>query len=279
MTNETTSARRETESAASQVAVGAHILIVDDEWATRHTLANLLKRTGYRVEEADSGREALEHIKRQHFDLVILDLKMPEMDGTEVLRAARPLAPDTVFVILTAYGTLDSAVAAIRHGAFDYLLKPSSMSEIVRVVEAGLAQRRQKLARENPVALLERALEELKARGEDAMPAPAQERFLQGPDVNVDVLRRLVVVCGQPVDLTPTEYDILVYLLRHPDRVVSSRELVAHLRGCELDERDARIILRAHMHRLRHKLERDPSHPRIISTVRGTGYRVVANKT
>ena len=88
MTHETTSARRETEPAASQAAVGAHILIVDDEWATRHTLASLLKRTGYRVEEADSGRVALEHIKRQHFDLVILDLKMPEMDGTEVLRAA-----------------------------------------------------------------------------------------------------------------------------------------------------------------------------------------------
>jgi DNA-binding response OmpR family regulator len=278
MAHDATSARREKESVASQAAVGAHILIVDDEWATRHTLAGLLKHTGYRIEEAASGREALEHIARQHFDLVILDLKMPEMDGTEVLRAARPLAPDTVFIILTAYGTLDSAVVAIRHGAFDYLLKPSSMPEIVRVVEAGLAQRRQKLAREDPVALLERALEELKSHGEEQIPASAPERFLQAPDVNVDVLRRLVVVSGQPVDLTPTEYDILVYLLRHPDRVVSSRELVAHLRGCELDERDARVILRAHMHRLRHKLERDPAHPRIIFTVRGSGYRV-ANDT
>jgi DNA-binding response OmpR family regulator len=274
MAHDTAGARREREFAASQAAVGARILIVDDEWATRHTLASLLKHTGYRIEEAASGREALERIRRQHFDLVILDLKMPEMDGTEVLRAARPLAPDTVFIILTAYGTLDSAVIAIRHGAFDYLLKPSSMPEIVRVVEAGLAQRRQKLAREDPVALLERALEELKSHGGEQVPASAPERFLQAPDVNVDVLRRLVVVCGKPVDLTPTEYDILVYLLRHPDRVVSSRELVAHLRGCELDEWDARVILRAHMHRLRHKLERDPSHPRIIFTVRGSGYRI-----
>ena len=274
MAHDMASARRETESATGQASLGANILIVDDEWATRHTLAGLLQRTGYRIEEAASGREALEHITRQHFDLVILDLKMPEMDGTEVLRAARPLAPDTVFIILTAYGTLDSAVVAIRHGAFDYLLKPSSMPEIVRVVEAGLAQRRQRLARENPVALLERALEELKSHGEEPKPAPAPERFLQAPEVNVDVLRRLVVVCGEPVDLTPTEFDILVYLLRHRDRVVSSRELVAHLRGCELDERDARVILRAHMHRLRHKLERDPSHPRYICTVRGSGYRI-----
>jgi two-component system KDP operon response regulator KdpE len=265
------------EPAIGPASLESSILIVDDERATRHTLADLLRRTGYRTEEAASGREALESIARQHFDLVILDLKMPEMDGTEVLRAARPLSPDTVFIILTAYGTLDSARVAIRHGAFDYLLKPSSMPEIVRVVEAGLAQQRQKLVQENPLILFERALEELKSHSKEPKPAPAPERFLQAPEVNVDVLRRLVVVCGEPVDLTPTEFDILVYLLRYRDRVVSSRELVAHLRGCELDERDARVVLRAHMHRLRYKLERDPSHPRIICTVRGSGYRIGDN--
>jgi DNA-binding response OmpR family regulator len=262
------------DSATSQAPLGANILIVDDERATRHTLAGLLRRTGYRTEEAASGREALETIARQHFDLVILDLKMPEMDGAEVLQAARPLAPDTVFIILTAYGTLDSAVVAIRQGAFDYLLKPSSMPEIVRVVEAGLAQRRQRFAQQDPVVLLEKALEGLRSKAEEPGTSLAQERFLQAPEVNVDTLRRLVVVRGQAVDLTPTEFDILAYLLRHREKVVSSRELVAHLRGCELDERDARVVLRAHLHRLRYKLERDPSHPRIICTVRGSGYRV-----
>jgi DNA-binding response OmpR family regulator len=260
-------------SATGSAAMG-NILIVDDEQATRHTLAGLLRRTGYRTEEAASGREALEHITRQQFDLVILDLKMPEMDGTEVLQAARPLAPNTVFIILTAYGTLDSAMVAMRHGAFDYLLKPSSMQEIIRVVEAGLAQRRQRLAQEDPVALLEKVLEDLKSKTRRPETPPNPERFLQAPEVSVDTLRRLVVVRGQPVDLTPTEYDILVYLLRHQEQVVSSRELVAHLRGCELDERDARVVLRAHMHRLRHKLERDPARPRLICTVRGTGYRL-----
>jgi two-component system KDP operon response regulator KdpE len=103
---------------------------------------------------------------------------------------------------------------------------------------------------------------------------PSPERFLQASEVSVDTLRRLVVVRGQPVELTPTEYDILVYLLRHREQVVSSRELVAHLRGYELDERDARVVLRAHMHRLRHKMERDPARPHLICTVRGTGYRL-----
>jgi len=265
------------ESVTSPASSAANILIVDDERAARHTLAGLLRRLGYRTEEAASGREALELFTRQHFDLVILDLKMPEMDGTEVLQAARPLAPDTVFIILTAYGTLDSAMVAIRHGAFDYLLKPCSMQEIIRVVDAGLAQRRQRLTQEDPVTLLERALEGFKSRAEGPPITPDSERFLQAPEIRVDTLKRLVIVRDRPVDLTKTEFDILVYLLRHRERVVSSRELVAHLRGYEADERDARMVLRAHMNRLRHKLERDPARPRLICTVRGSGFRIADN--
>jgi DNA-binding response OmpR family regulator len=250
---------------------GVHILVVDDEAATRHTLADLFTRMGYQATEAASGPAALELIARRRFDLVILDLNMPEMDGSEVLKAARPLAPDTVFIILTAYGTLDSAIVAIRHGAFDYLLKPSPVKEIVRAVEAGLVERQRRLGREEPVALLERALDSLKAVQRLPAPLPA-DRFLQTPDLTVDTLRRLAVVRGQPVELTTTEFDILVYLLRHRDRVVSCRELAAHLRGYDMDERDARVFLRAHIHRLRRKVERDPAHPTLIRAVRGSGY-------
>ncbi len=254
----------------ASVSPGAHILVVDDESATRHTLADLFTRMGYQATEAASGPAALELIARRHFDLVILDLNMPEMDGSEVLKAARPLAPDTVFIILTAYGTLDSAIVAIRHGAFDYLLKPSPVKEIVRAVETGLVERQRRLSREEPVALLERALDSLKAARR--VPVPSAERFLQAPDLTVDTLRRLVLVRGQPVELTATEFDILVYLLRHRERVVSCRELAAHLRDYDMDERDARVLLRAHIHRLRRKVERDPAHPTLIRAVRGSGY-------
>jgi DNA-binding response OmpR family regulator len=255
---------------------GARILVVDDEQAVRHTLTQLFTRMGYQAVEAASGQAALEQITRQRFDLVILDLKMPEMDGTEVLQAARPLAPDTVFILLTAHGTLDSAIVAIRHGAFDYLLKPSPVHEIVRAVEAGLAERQRRMSQEEPVVLLERALAGLKAAAQRRETLPPAERFLQTPDVTMDTLRRLTVVRGQPVDLTPTEFEILVYLMRHRDRVVSCRELVAHVRGYELDERDARTFLRSHVHRLRRKLERDPNRPRLIRTVRGSGYAIYA---
>ncbi len=252
----------------------AHILIVDDDLAARRPLAELFGRLGYRATEAASGQKALECLASQHFDLVILDLKMPGMDGTEVLEKAHPLAPDTVFIILTAYATLTSAIAGVRHGAFDYLLKPSPVKEIVRAVEAGLAERQRRLEHENPVALLERALTGFKATVQQpgATFAPATRRFLQTPDITVDTLKRLVVVRDRPVDLTPTEFDILTYLMRHRDRVVSCRELVAHVRGCDLDKRDACLLLRSHICRLRQKLERDPARPCLLCTVRGSGY-------
>lgn len=253
--------------------IGARILVVDDEPAIRRTLAQLFTHMGCQAIEAASGYAALEQIARQTFDLVILDLHMPGMDGTEVLKAARPMAPETIFIILTAYGTLDSAIVAIRHGAFDYLIKPSSVQEITHAVEAGLAERRRRQSHDEPVALLERALASLKggARHAEATTGAAN-RFLQVADVTVDILKRLVVVRGQPVELTSTEFDILVYLLRHRDRVVPCRELAAHLRGYELDERDARAFLRSHVHRLRHKIELDPARPRLVRTARGHGY-------
>jgi DNA-binding response OmpR family regulator len=251
---------------------GARILVVDDESGIRRTLTQLFTRMGYQATEATTGEEALALITQTNFDLVILDIRMPDMDGTDVLKAARPLAPDTVFVLLTGHGGLDSAIVAIRHGAFDYLLKPSPIEEIVRAVEEGLLERQRRLSREEPMALLERALTTLKSVPERQETASSAERFLQIPGVTIDTLRRVAVVRSQPVELTPTEFQILSYLMRHQNRVISCSELVTHVHGCELDERDARPLLRAHIHRLRHKLERNPADPHIIRTVRGSGY-------
>lgn len=263
-------------TASKPIFPDARILIVDDERPLRQTLAEIFTQLGYQATKAGSGQQALEYIARQQFDLVLLDLKMPEMDGTEVLVAARPLTPDTVFIFLTAHGTLDSAIAGIRHGAFDYLLKPSPVQEIVRAVEAGLAERQRRRRVENPVTLLERALVNLKATEQQSETPPPAERFLRASGITVDVPRQLVVARGQPMDLTPTEFGILTYLMRHSNRIVSCRELAAHLHGYDMDERDARILLRSHVHRLRHKLEHDPAHPQIIHTARGSGYFVRA---
>jgi DNA-binding response OmpR family regulator len=250
----------------------AQILVVDDELKARCILVDLFNRLGYQAAGAGSGQEALECLRRQHFDLVILDLNMPGMNGTEVLKIGRPLTPDTVFIVLTAHGTLESAIVAVRQGAFDYLLKPSPMAEIIRVVEAGLSERIQRLHPDDPVALLERALANLKNTTVKSTGTTLSERLLQTPDITVDTFKELVIIRNCPVELTSTEFEILVYLLRHQERVVSCSELVKHLRGYELDERDARTYVRSHIRRLRQKVEIDPSNPELIHTVRDRGY-------
>jgi DNA-binding response OmpR family regulator len=261
----------------------AHILVVDDELSLRRTLTQMLNRMGYRAAGAASGKEALSYIGRHTVDLVVLDLKMPGMDGVEVMETARPMAPNIVFIILTAYGTLESAIAGIRHGAFDYLLKPSPMKEIIKTIEAGLAEREQRLEQgEDPVALLERALHTLKdsSEAEDStVTAGSAERFLQADGVTVDLQRKVVVVRESPVDLTPTEFDILVCMMRQQNHVLSCRQIVAQIRDHAMDERDARILLRSHIHRLRQKVEKDPTDPSLIRTVRGEGYIFSSQET
>ncbi len=259
---------------------GARILIADDEPGIRRVLMDIFKRVGYQASEATSGTEALHKIQTEPFDLVLLDLNMPGMSGTEVLAAARPYAPNTVFIIITAYATLDSAIVALRHWAFDYLFKPSSVREILRVVENGLASRRQRVSTDDPVALLERALATLKGTAAGSIPtageppaaATAAERFLQVPGLTVDIHKGLAIVAEKAVSLTPTELNILVYLMHHAGHVVSVQELGAHLQGIELPIHAARDLLRASMHRLRHKIEADPVQPRFIHTLRGRGY-------
>ncbi len=258
----------------STAFAGAHILIADDEPGIRRTLMDLFRRVGYRAAEAASGTEALQKIQAESFDLVLLDLNMPGMSGTAVLAAARPHAPNTVFIILTGYATLESAIVALRHWAFDYLFKPSSLREILRVVENGLASRQQRLPPEDPVALLERALATLKSVPPEAAPAvsPSTERFLQAPGITVDVHKGLAIIAENAIALTPTELSILTYLMRHQRHVVSAQELGAHLQNVEVSPHEARDLLRAPLHRLRHKIETDPDHPRFIHTFRGRGY-------
>jgi DNA-binding response OmpR family regulator len=146
------------------------------------------------------------------------------------------------------------------------------VEEILRVVRHALRVRRERTEEDTPVALLERALQGLKYTTPPVEETPQEERFLQSAEITVDTHKHLVVVRDRVVDLTPTEFDILVYLMQHPGRVVPCRELVLHLRGCTLSERDARPLVRSHIHRLRQKVERDPTTPHLLLTIRGSGY-------
>ena len=254
-------------------------MVVDDEPAARLSLAELLSLEGYEVVAAGSGEEAVELLSEGPFDLAIVDLKMPGMDGLDVVEAFQERSPDTVIVMLTAHGTLETAVQAMRQGAHDYLLKPTNVNEIMVSVKAGLDKRRRELRRRDLLSLMQHTLA---AIADDTPITPSEspvvsDRFLQVREVLVDQQKHLATLRGEPLDLTPTEFKLLVYLLSHPDRVLSPQELVREVQGYEADHWEARSIIRVHVRRLRQKLEPDPANPVYITTVRGAGYMFPSN--
>jgi DNA-binding response OmpR family regulator len=254
-----------------------HVMVVDDEVIARVSLAEILRLEGYQVATAASGEEALSLLSKSGpFDLMVLDLKMPGMDGLEVTEAVQSRSPGTVIVLLTAFATLETAIQAIRKGAHDYLLKPCPIPEILESVRKGLAKRQQEQQRQHLVSQLQRTLSELATvegaeTVEDAVP-PQPSRFIQVRDVVVDRQRHVAMLRGQPLDLTPTEFKILACLVETPDQVWSPQELVRRAQGYETDAWGARAIVRVHIRRLRKKMEVDPSNPRYILNVRGVGY-------
>jgi two-component system KDP operon response regulator KdpE len=254
------------------------ILVVDDEEVTRLSLAEILSLEGYQVASAKSGEEALQKLKKETFDLVLADLVMKEVDGLQVMEAAKKLSPETVVIMLTAYGTLESAIQAMRQGAYDYLIKPCGAQEIVASVESGLAKQRQERRRQELVSRVEEMLRALKAE-EDETPTSVsggnqfkRARFLQSREIIVDLQKHIATLHGQLLNLTPTEFRLLTCLMRKADRVLSCQELVREVQNYDCDEREARDIIRVHVRRLRQKVEPDPANPRYILNVRGVGY-------
>ena len=254
-----------------------HIMVVDDEAAARVSLAEILRLEGYQVSTAASGEEALSLLNKSGpFDLMVLDLKMPGMDGIEVTEVVQRESPGTVIILLTAFGTLETAIEAIRKGSHDYLLKPCPIPEVLESVRKGLAKRQQEQQRQHLVSQLKQTLSELvvvegaEAHEETAITEPS--RFVEIRDVVVDRQKHVVMRQGQPLDLTPTEFKILVCLMETPDEVWSPQELVRHAQGYETDAWGARAIIRVHIRRLRKKIEDEPSDPEYILNVRGVGY-------
>jgi DNA-binding response OmpR family regulator len=254
-----------------------HILVVDDERAMRESLQEILEQEGFQVSQADSGEMALQLLKQMPIDLMLLDLKMKNLDGLQVTEAAKQFTPDTVIVMLTAHGTLESAIAAMRRGAFDYLLKPATVGDIIASVQRGLSHRAQMLRQRDLVSLMQRAIVELQPPpGADVLPS-GMERHLKLRGINLDLQRHIAVANDHLLDLTVTEFKMLAYLMEHPDQVISPCELVAAVQGYDADEYEARAIVRVHIRRLRQKIEPDPDEPIFILNVRGVGYLFAAS--
>jgi DNA-binding response OmpR family regulator len=227
-------------------------LVVDDEERIRYFLQETLRRVGHIVVTASSGEEALDLLRDTSFDVVVVDLNLGgRIDGLRVLEAIRWRWPGTAAVILTAHGSLESAMAAIREDVDAYLLKPSKPAEVRQAVQE--------------------ALERRKKRGQAQ---GAEGRVIRRGGFFVDLEQHLATRDGQPLDLTPQELKLLTHLLQNTPRVVPPLELVQVVRECELeDPYEAQQIIKWYIHRLRRQAEPDPSDPRHILNVRGVGYR------
>lgn len=236
----------------------SHILIVDDEQVTRQSLTDILKLEGYNTTAVANGPAAVEHVRTHPVDLVVVDLRMPGMDGLQVVQAVNQISPDTEVVLLTAYGSVDSAVQALRLRIHDYLTKPASPQQVVASVKRGLERRTAKL----------------RAKAGAGQPTEGEaEPQISLPDgTMVDFSRRQISAGRRLAHLTPAEGRLLRILMENEGKVFSHRELVLLVQGYETSQREAPEILRPLVSRLRHKLETFPELSERVASVRGTGY-------
>lgn len=268
----------------------ANVLVVDDEGAIRYSVSKTLQRVGYNVNEAASGEEALDIMKKQHCDVVLTDIRMPGLTGVELLRRIKEVAPDAIVILMTGYASLGTAVEALRLGAHDYLIKPSSSQDIRQSVARGVERarnlrRRRALLdaiRSNVSELTRADVDVVRALEDpDAVPPKAAESVEEPVTTNMTLGpltiypgRYQIAVGDRPIDLTPTEFDLLLYLAAHRGRVVSCHELVREVRGYAVDEAEAREVIRPHVSNLRRKLKHAGQDADLIVNVRGIGYRL-----
>jgi DNA-binding response OmpR family regulator len=225
----------------------SRILVVDDDPTVSEVVALYLARDGYTVETVADGRIALDRALAEPPDLVVLDLMLPGIDGLEVCRRLRALAPVPI-VILTARGQESDRIIGLELGADDYVAKPFSTKELVARVRAVLRR----------------------AKGPLAPSGPGAPRVHVDGDLEVDVAARQARLGGAVVSLTAREFELLAFLVRHPRQAFRREEILESVWGYRYGDTSTVTV---HVRRLREKIEVDPASPARIATVWGVGYR------
>lgn len=223
------------------------ILIVDDEPGLRELVRINLEHEGYTVIQSENGIQGLTAVREQHPDLVIMDVMMPELDGWETCRRLREFSQVPV-LMLTAKVQSKDIVTGLESGADDYLLKPFNMDELMARIRA----------------LLRR------------VPSPNRPVTAGNGEIVIDKNKREVLVRGEPVDLTPTEYDLLLMLAEHAGKVLEHETLLRGVWGQEYTKDND--YLKVYIWHLRRKLEQDPRDPKLLLTEWGVGYRLVPSE-
>jgi two-component system, OmpR family, KDP operon response regulator KdpE len=225
---------------------GLRVLVVDDEKAIRRYLRSALAAQEVTVSEASNGEEALRSVAVDHPDVVILDLGLPDMDGTEVTRRIREWS-EVPIIILSVREQEKEKIAALDSGADDYLTKPFGTGELMARIRAAL---RRSIRKDN-------------------------QPVIEVNQLRIDLERRQVMVADREILLTPTEYDILRLLAQNLGKVITHRQLLFNVWG-HTSEEDIHL-LRVNISNLRHKIEPVPSRPRYIRTEAGVGYRLCSD--
>ena len=222
------------------------VLVIEDEPPMRRFLGTALRAHDYQVIEAATAREGLAQAAGRNPEVILLDLGLPDGDGIEVARRLRA-STEAPIIVISARGREVDKVTALDLGADDYLTKPFGVEELLARMRVALRHAR---------------------RGQGF---PVEAVFSAG-ELEVDLDRRRVSLAGREVHLTPTEYRLLSVLARHPDRVLTHRQLLQEVWGTNY--MDQTHYLRVYMAQLRHKLERDSTRPRLLTTEPGVGYRL-----
>jgi DNA-binding response OmpR family regulator len=235
------------------------ILIVDDEEIARITLAEILRLEGHSIRAAGSGEEGVALLQKEKFDVMILDLRMPGMGGIDVLRTIVDQLPDLKVIVLTAHGSMDTAIQALRFKVHDYLLKPVSPAMIL--------------------ASISTAIEKLKAAAEVNGPGTNRAPIFGLSDgVSMDLGKRRIIWKDGGIGLTPTEARLLEVLFQQKSEMISHAELVHLCQGYRVDNEEAAKILRPVVSRLRQKMSVIPGWTDWIKNVRGSGYMLEINE-
>ncbi|HIE56943.1 MAG TPA: response regulator transcription factor [Anaerolineales bacterium] len=224
-----------------------NVLVVDDEKSLRDFVRHNLAGRGYKIFTAGDGLEALAIFHRENIDLVIMDVMMPDMNGLETIRRIRETSRIPI-IVLSALGEEQDKIRALNLGADDYLTKPFGVGELLARVEA--VQRR--------------------ARWSDNHHLPQEPSHLTQGDIHVNLDRHRVEVRGKPVDLTPTEFNLLVFLMKNAGRLLTHEAILKNIWGTEYGRETE--YLRVYIGRLRQKIEADPVNPQYLKTAHGFGY-------
>jgi DNA-binding response OmpR family regulator len=257
--------------------MSAAILLVEDDHDMREVIARVLERTGYDVTQAANGEQAIGLLTRTDperpiYDVVLTDIVMGNIDGVEVANVARTLPEPPEVILLTGYATLDTAIAAVRAGVFDYLQKPCQMNLLRERLDAAITRRETRLQQARASDALQRVAETINQVRQTGMPTPSGTdqtgmRYLTVGALRIDTYRHEVWLNNEPLHITPTEYMILSNLAASPGQVLSFLDLARPIYGDGTDQTSARDLIRWHMRNLRHKF-----HTSYIISVRGVGY-------